>query len=102
MENLIKELHCGLCSLQFDNRIGFDMHQSIIHGLVTKIKEKSVVFEKKSIQCSICETTFVTRRNLNRHTVSIHEGKKPYNCKMCDISFAEQGTLKKHMYFISS
>ena len=41
MENLIKDFYCGLCSLQFGNKIVFDMHQSIMHGIITKEKQVS-------------------------------------------------------------
>ena len=80
MENLIKDFYCGLCSLQFDNRKVFDMHQSIVHGIVTKIKEEPVISENKTkaenkiIQCSICEATGASGRNLKLYIDSIHSG----------------------------
>ena len=49
MENLIKDFYCGLCSLQFGNRIVFDMHQSIVHGIVIKIRqERASDFKKQN------------------------------------------------------
>ena len=48
-ENLIKNFYCGLCSLQFGNRIVFDMHQSIVHGIVIKIRqERASDFKKQN------------------------------------------------------
>ena len=77
MENLIKDFYCEICSLQFGNGIVFDMHQSIVHGIVTKVKQEPVISEnktkaeKKIIQCSICEAIFASGRNLKMHFDSI-------------------------------
>ena len=103
MENLIKDFYCGLCSLQFGNKIVFDMHQSIVHGIAIKIKEELGISENKTrtenkpIQCSICEATFLSPRNLKIHIDSIHKGKKPYKCNTCDASFSDKSNLKKHV-----
>ena len=96
MENLIKDFYCGLCSLQFGNRIVFDMHQSIVHGIVTKEKQEPVISENitkaknKIIQCSICKTTGASEKNLQIYIDSIHKGNKPYKCNTCDASFFSQ------------
>ena len=101
MENLIKDSYCELCSLQFGNKKVFDMHKSIVHGIAIKIKEEPVSFEnktkaeKKIIQCSICEATFASGRNLKMHIDSIHKGKKPYKCNTCDSSFSDKSKLKQ-------
>ena len=103
MENLIKDFYCGLCSLQLDNRIVFEMHQSIVHGMAIKIKEEPVVSENKSraekklIKCNNCDATFTTRHGLKTHIASIHEGKKPYKCEMLNATFTQKLTLQKHI-----
>ena len=32
----------------------------------------------------IAKTTFTSKIRLNRHIVSVHEGKKPFKCDICD------------------
>ena len=74
MENLSKDFYCGLCSLQFGNRIVFDMHQSIVHEIVTKKNQEPVISENKTkakkeiIQSPICGGTFINKRTLKMHT----------------------------------
>ena len=103
MENLIKDFYCGLCSLQFGNKIVFDMHQSIMHGIITKEKQEPVIAEnktkaeKKIIQCSICEANGASGRNLQIYIDSIHKGNKQYKCNTCDSSFFHKSNLKKHV-----
>ena len=103
MENLIKDFYCRICSLQFGNKIVFDMHQSIVHGIVTKINEEPVISENmtqaenKIIQCSICEATGASGRNLQIYIDSIHSGNKPYKCNTCDSSFYHKSNLNKHV-----
>ena len=64
----------------------FDIQQSIVHGIVTKIKHEPEILrnktrtEKKITLCHICEGTFSTKRGLKMHTESIHKGKKQYKC----------------------
>ena len=61
----------------------FNVLKSIVHGIVTEIKQKPVIYknktnaEKKIIQCSICVESFASGRNLKMHINSIHKGKKP-------------------------
>ena len=103
METLFKDFYCKLCSLQFDKGIVFDMHQSIMHGIEIKIKEEPVISQNKSrrddksIQCHICEGTFPTRKTLEAHIFSVHEGRNPFKCNTCDASFAGKSDLKKHV-----
>ena len=39
-QNILQDLFCFLCSLQFDKKAIYDMHVKIIHGWEIKIKQE--------------------------------------------------------------
>ena len=41
-EIILRDLYCYICSLQFDGKLVYDMHQSILH----KYKDNGPSFEK--------------------------------------------------------
>ena len=43
----LKDWYCEKCSLQFDKKIVFDMHLSIMHKEINEIKETSTIFKKE-------------------------------------------------------
>ena len=59
--------YCRKCLLQFDNKIAYNMHLSIVHKENVEIEEP----EKLSLQCENCDKAFSTRSNLNKHVSSI-------------------------------
>ena len=59
-----------------------------------------VVFVIKSswrIECNICDESFTSKISLNRHIVSVHEGKKPFKCAICDTSLSENSYFSRHI-----
>ena len=40
--------------------------------------------KKKSFKCEICGSNFTRKANLEKHSSSVHEGKKPFKCDNCD------------------
>ena len=40
MEILMRDLYCYECSLQFDTKIVFDIHLSVVHGEEFEIKQE--------------------------------------------------------------
>ena len=62
-------MFCGRCSLQFDKKIIYDMHLSIIHKESVEIKEETLAFENKPNlssekikACDICDSKFKTKK----------------------------------------
>ena len=106
MENriILKDLFCGLCSLQFNKKYVFNLHMSLVHGKSIKIKKEPMtlenemdlekITEKQSFQCEICQASFKHKQGLKRHNLSVHEGKKPFKCEICIVSFAQKSALK--------
>ena len=43
----LKDWYCGKCLLQFDKKVVFDMHLSIVHKEINEIKETSTVLKKE-------------------------------------------------------
>ena len=71
--------YCEKCSLQFDKKMIFDMHLSIVHKEVVDIKEKpDETSTEILVQCEMCSKTFSHRGNMKRHIVTFHEKKKPF------------------------
>ena len=62
-----KDWYCSRCSLQFDKKIIFDMHLSIVHKEITKIKEEPLTCENETMKM---------------HVSSVHEGKKQRRCDL--------------------
>ena len=46
--------------------------------------------------CSVCEKTFTTKTNLNRH-YRIHSEKKDFVCHICNRAFRRSDHLKAHV-----
>ena len=53
-------------------------------------KIKKVLQKSKKITCNICNKTFATQRNLNRHRIEFHEDhqKNRLTCNICGKSFS--------------
>ena len=111
MENriILKDLFCGLCSLQFNKKYVFNLHKSLMHGKKINVKKEPVILEKEidfkkyperhSIQCEICQASYQTKQGLRIHKLSMHDGKKPFKCEICDASFSQKSDMKKHIMF---
>ena len=127
MEKTNQALFCDKCSLQFDKKIVYDIHQSFVHKIKDKveIEEKTIQIKEeneglaihsdngkskmslpsldstqkgtKSHTCSICNYTTSHKVHLKQHIESVHEGKKPHKCLVCDYSCSQKFTLKQHI-----
>jgi hypothetical protein len=70
----VTDWYCSRCALQFDKKVIFDMHLSIVHKEIVEIKE-SITFrdepnldtEKVLLKCDICGSKFETQITLNQH-----------------------------------
>ena len=107
------DMYCTKCSLQFDKKIIFDMHLSIVHKEIIDIKKEptcstlmensdetrstSVQEKKKPFKCDMCDYSFSEKGSLKRHIASVHEGKKPFKCDVCSYSASERANLKRHI-----
>ena len=93
-----KDWYCSRCSLQFDKKVIFDMHLSIVHKEIVEIKDKpNLDTEKVLLMCDICDSKFETQITLNKHIDSQHVENKTFKCEICNRSYTKKATLKKHI-----
>ena len=46
----LRDLFCELCKLQFDKKVVYEMHQSVVHGKSLKIKEEQSDYADNKIK----------------------------------------------------
>ena len=63
-QKLLRDNFCFQCSLLFNEKAVYDLHQLLVHE------------GKTSFKCDICDKVFSLKGNLKKHTDSAHEGKK--------------------------
>ena len=93
---MLRDMFCTDCSLQFNKKIVYDLHLSLVHGKKTNIKQEpnnceitSEVsetlhenqIEYKPLSCKICNSEFAYQDELNAHIASIHVGNIPFKCE---------------------
>ena len=80
-------LKCFVCAKSFDERRGprkeLRVHLLRMHG------------GYKPHKCTLCQSVFAIKRDLNRHYLQAHE-QKPHKCTYCEETFAitRQESLK--------
>ena len=109
---MLRNMFCTECSLQFNKKIVFDLHLSLVHGKKMNIKQEPNNCElplegtetinenhnaDKPFACKICDYEFAFQDDLNEHTASVHEGRKPFRCDMCDAKFTQKFALNIHI-----
>ena len=110
-----KELVCTPCALQFDKKVVFDLHISLVHettksesGEMLAIEEnQDCVLVSEAIQkispktsasfpCESCNKVFTLNGSLKRHIQCIHEKNRPFKCSACEKTFKLKNYLKRH------
>lgn len=53
---------------------------------------------EKPFQCSKCDTTFSSKKDLNQHIIGYHKDSNDniHKCDHCESSFKSSGGLKRH------
>ena len=96
MERTNKALFCDKCSLQFDKKIVYDMHLSIIHKTKAEKVEQSIEFweENQSFMLN-SDNTKSNMYDLSLNLNHKETRKKPHECSICDYTSSKKGNLKK-------
>jgi len=56
---------------------------------------RQICTDERPFICEICNGTFMTRVDLNRHTI-IHTDERPYICETCSKRFLRASNLRRH------
>ena len=98
MERTNKALFCDKCSLQFDKKIVYDMHLSIIHKTKAEKVEQSIEFweENQSFMLN-SDNTKSNMYDLSLNLNHKETRKKPHECSICDYTSSKKGNLKKNI-----
>ena len=93
-----EDLFCNPCALQFDKKIVFDLHTSLLHETAEPESGETISFTKPSapFQCERCNKFFTLKGSLNRHIKTIHEEHRPFKCTVCEKNFNRKYDLKMH------
>ena len=111
MENtILKDFFCGLCKLQFGNRVVYDMHQSLVHKKAQDIKEEPLISDEENIIlrdlfCELCKLQFDKKVVYDMHQSVVH-GKslkiKEEQSDYADKNVSEKGHHGMTKYLIDS
>ena len=109
---LLRNMFCTECSLQFNKKIVFDLHLSLVHGKKTNIKQEPNNCEltsedtetinenhnaEKPFGCKICDSEFAFQDDLNGHIASVHKVKRLFKCDISDASYSLKTGLRHHI-----
>ena len=114
---ILRSMFCTECSLQFNKKIVYNLHLSVVHGNKMKIKQEpnnceitsevtetlpEIPIKDKAFGCKICGFEFTDQDDLDGHVASIHEENIPFKCENkrlkcveCDNCFTTNFALKK-------
>ena len=79
-EKILRDLYCYLCSLQFDGKKVYDMHQSIMHNYENKV---NVSIDNKEI---------IRVRKIRR---SVRKGRKSFTVNLIFVGVNANGLKSK-------
>ena len=87
----IKSFNCDVCHQSFKNIREFIKHNREIHDGDSNVKQAELEI------CSDCGKSFITRKLLLRHSVTVHQDAKRYSCYICDKRFRDSYGLHRHL-----
>ena len=111
-QNLLRDLFCLQCSLQFNGKYVYDLHKKLVHGSKDLEMKKGIKSEKsdpesntpspilptdEEFKCNNCNAGFPSRVHLNKHAETVHREMKPFECNICNANFSQKGSLKGHI-----
>ena len=92
----LKDWYCEKCSLQFNKKVVFDMHLSIVHKEINEIKETSTVLKKEQ------EQKIIGRTNESEMWQSRFERGRILNKNITSIDCIQQGDVSKLENFLKT
>lgn len=98
----IKEYPCDKCGKNFDKSSKVVAHKRKAHSNVeaesfTAINSKSEPNQKATMNCYLCDKTFVTQANLNQHIQNHSLYPDSFECDICGSKIKKKKDLLDHM-----
>ena len=119
MEEICSKVNfCQICPLQFENKLVYDLHMSLLHKNLNTIEqsfnnEESLEQENNfctqhikeemdiSIEDNILQipnnTTLANKIEIKSPIPCMRRGPKTYKCPVCNEIFSNKGSLKQHI-----
>ena len=99
---IVKDLFCSQCSLQFGEKFMYDQHLSNVHQPKDDRKsDDSKVFNEKaekSFKCKKSGANFPCKsKRGTKQFEPVNERKKAFNCEICYAKFNRSDGLKLHI-----
>lgn len=102
---------CNICMKSFRTKSHIKYHQTCVSkeykftckcgkGFKAKIAYDRHIIKETGDRphiCSDCEKSFLTKPELNRHVVHVHQKNEFYQCPLCQRYFAWEQNLKSHL-----
>lgn len=99
-ENQIEDLYlCHICG-QFVNKTHANCKPTQIYQKLSKndkTQPNEIQKIKKKVSCPICQNTFATKTNLNKHIRVIHQKIKNFQCDICQKRLSTNAHLVQHV-----
>ena len=104
-KKILRDLYCFLCSLQFEKKLVYDLHVSLIHNykektFVTKIKsepEETLLVES---DISLTNTDVQELNNSSSKQNISFQQESSKSCNICDAVFDCKSKLDRHVLAI--
>ena len=104
---------CETCGRSFAAKAGMENHILLIHNKAMpyacehcnkRFKRKPDLVNHVRCQhhgqyfvCTVCNNSFHSQRNLDRHISVVHDQIKPFECGICGMTFSRKEKLKQHV-----
>ena len=102
----MKNFFCENCSLQFNKKIVFDLHLSLVHGEKIEVKDEDnkeslIEFVPGNPRGKILASKIHDVENITEVVQKFSKlnkrNEKPFKCKICDAKFARNSKLTNHI-----
>ena len=99
LENVSKQEMDNEKEIELKNENSFEnvMDNSDDGSNSINVKDENLLSDVETLyKCEYCEKTFSQARNIKRHIMVVHDGRKDFKCGDCQQSFGSKQVLERH------